>query len=93
MEDEQPIADFVTRALEAAGHRVDVALDGETGQTRALETGVELVILDRKLPGRDGIEVLRAIRDSKPALPVIMLTALGEVNDRVSVWTREPPTT
>ena len=84
MEDEQPIADFVTRALEAAGHRVDVALDGESGQRRALETGIELVILDRKLPGRDGIEVLRAIRDSKPALPVIMLTALGEVQDRVS---------
>jgi DNA-binding response OmpR family regulator len=84
VEDERPIADFVTRALEAAGHRVDVALDGESGERRALETGVELVILDRKLPGRDGIEVLRAIRDSKPALPVIMLTALGEVQDKVS---------
>jgi DNA-binding response OmpR family regulator len=83
VEDERGIADFVQRALQAHGHAVDIASDGIDGQRRALDGAVDLVILDRMLPGRDGIEVLRAIRAVRPALPVIMLTALSEVADRV----------
>ena len=84
MEDEQSIADFVQRALSAQGHAVDVASDGIEGERRALASDVDLVVLDRKLPGREGLDVLRAIRAQKPALPVIVLTALGEVPDRVA---------
>jgi DNA-binding response OmpR family regulator len=84
VEDEAGIADFVQRGLAAEGHRVEVASDGLDGERRALTSDVDLVILDRVLPGRDGLEVLKGIRAAKPALPVIMLTARGEVADRVA---------
>src|SRR6478609_1891601 len=83
VEDEAAIADFLARGLEAEGYGVTVAGDGIEGERLALAGGSDLVVLDRMLPGRDGIEVLAAIRRSKPALPVILLTAKGEVEDRV----------
>jgi DNA-binding response OmpR family regulator len=83
VEDEEAIADFLERGLAAEGYGVTVALDGTEGERLALESGVDMVILDRMLPGRDGIEVLSAIRRAKPALPVIVLTAKGDVADRV----------
>jgi DNA-binding response OmpR family regulator len=83
VEDEAAIADFVARGLEAEGHTVRTAADGVEGERLALEGGVDLVILDRMLPGRDGMEVLAAIRRAKPPLPVIVLSARGEVSDRV----------
>lgn len=83
VEDEAAIADFVARGLEAEGYSVRTAADGVEGERLALEGGVDLVILDRMLPGRDGMEVLAAIRRAKPPLPVIVLSARGEVSDRV----------
>jgi two-component system copper resistance phosphate regulon response regulator CusR len=83
VEDEPAIADFVQRGLRAEGHQVEVAHDGISGQERALAPGIDLLVLDRMLPGRDGLEVLRAVRAQKPALPVILLTARAEVADRV----------
>jgi two-component system, OmpR family, response regulator len=83
VEDEAGIADFIGKALRAQGYQVDVADNGIDGEHRAATSEVDLVILDRLLPGRDGVDVLRGIRTAKPALPVIMLTALGEVDDKV----------
>jgi DNA-binding response OmpR family regulator len=83
VEDEAGIADFLARGLEAEGYGVSVAGDGVTGERLALDPHTDLVVLDRMLPGRDGIEVLAAIRRSKPALPVILLTAKADVADRV----------
>ena len=83
VEDEVGIADFLERGLRAEGYVVTVAGDGETGARLALEPAIDLVVLDRMLPGRDGIEVLAAIRRSRPALPVVLLTAKAEVADRV----------
>jgi DNA-binding response OmpR family regulator len=83
VEDEAGIADFLARGLEAEGYGVSVAADGVSGERLALEPHTDLVVLDRMLPGRDGIEVLAAIRRTKPTLPVIMLTAKAEVADRV----------
>lgn len=83
IEDEAGIAEFVEKALRAQGHQVDACGDGREGERRALTTEVDLVILDRLLPGREGVEVLRTIRGAKPDLPVIMLTALGDVADKV----------
>jgi DNA-binding response OmpR family regulator len=83
VEDEAGIADFLARGLEAEGYGVTVAADGEAGERLALAPGTDLVVLDRMLPGRDGIEVLATIRRAKPALPVILLTAKAEVADRV----------
>jgi DNA-binding response OmpR family regulator len=73
----------VRKALLAQGHQVDVSGDGLEGEHRALTRDVDLVILDRMLPGREGVEVLRGIRAAKPDLPVIMLTALAEVGAKV----------
>jgi DNA-binding response OmpR family regulator len=83
IEDESGIVEFVRKALLAQGHQVDVSGDGPEGEHRALTRDVDLVILDRMLPGREGVEVLRGIRAAKPDLPVIMLTALGEVGAKV----------
>lgn len=83
VEDEAAIADFVARGLEGEGYEVLTAADGVEGERLALSEGVDLVVLDRMLPGKDGMEVLAALRRAKPALPVILLTARGEVADRV----------
>ncbi|MFN8159467.1 MAG: response regulator transcription factor [Solirubrobacterales bacterium] len=83
VEDEAAIADFVRRGLEAEGYEVRVAADGVEGERLALEGSADLVILDRMLPRKDGMDVLSAIRRADPALPVILLTARGEVSDRV----------
>lgn len=83
VEDEAAIADFLKRGLEAEGYTVLTASDGPQGERLALTQAVDLVILDRMLPRRDGIEVLAAIRAAKPALPVILLTAKEEVASRV----------
>jgi DNA-binding response OmpR family regulator len=83
VEDETSIADFLARGLEAEGHAVSCAADGIEGERLAIESAVDLVILDRMLPGRDGLEVLTAIRATKPSLPVILLTARDGVADRV----------
>jgi DNA-binding response OmpR family regulator len=83
VEDEAGIADFLARGLEAEGYGVTVATDGIAGERLAVSSATDLVILDRMLPGRDGIEVLARIRQAKPAVPVILLTAKAEVADRV----------
>jgi DNA-binding response OmpR family regulator len=83
IEDEAGIVEFVRKALQAQGHQVDVAADGLEGERRALTVDVDLVILDRMLPGREGVEVLRGIRAAKPDLPVLMLTAVDEVRAKV----------
>jgi DNA-binding response OmpR family regulator len=83
VEDEAGIADFLERGLSAEGYGVRVAADGIAGEELAMEREIDLVVLDRMLPGRDGIEVLRSIRRARPMLPVIMLTAKTEIADRV----------
>jgi DNA-binding response OmpR family regulator len=83
VEDETGIADFLERGLRAEGYGVRVATDGETGARLALDPEVDLVVLDRMLPRLDGLGVLGRVRRVRPLLPVIMLTAKGEVADRV----------
>ncbi len=84
IEDEPGIVDFLDRGLRSQGFDVSAALDGEEGLRRALAESPDLVVLDILLPGRSGLEVLRALHDARPGLPVIALTALGEVEDRVT---------
>ena len=83
-EDEAAIADFIDRGLRAEGYAVTVAHNGEDALALALSDDFGLVVLDRMLPGRDGIEVLRALRAAKPEQRVIMLTARAEIDDRVA---------
>jgi len=84
IEDEPGIVDFLERGLETYGFEVESAADGIAGTERALREPFDLVVLDMMLPLRGGLEVLEELRDAKPALPVVALTARGAVEDRVA---------
>jgi DNA-binding response OmpR family regulator len=84
VEDEPAIVDFLERGLRAEGFAVESASDGIEGTGRALSPGIDLVVLDMMLPGRSGQESLVIIREARPTLPVIVLTARGEIEDRVA---------
>jgi DNA-binding response OmpR family regulator len=84
IEDEPGIVDFLERGLRAQGFDVISAMDGVTGAAAAVNHDVDLVVLDLMLPGRSGLDVLSAVQDARPGLPIIVLTALGEVEHRVA---------
>jgi len=84
IEDEPGIVDFLERGLRTQGFDVISASDGVSGAAAALGQDVDLVVLDLMLPGRSGMDVLGALHEEKPGLPVIVLTALGEVAHRVA---------
>jgi DNA-binding response OmpR family regulator len=84
VEDEPGIVDFLQRGLEGYGYSVKTALDGITGTEIATRESVDLVVLDLMLPGRSGMQVLGAIKDAKPTLPVIALTARSGIDDRIA---------
>jgi DNA-binding response OmpR family regulator len=84
IEDEPGIVDFVQRGLVAGGYDVRSAADGESGLALALQEGVDLVVLDLMLPLRSGMQVLDDLAHQRPGLPVIVLTARGEIEDRVA---------
>ncbi len=82
IEDEQPIVEILKFNLEKEGYEVDYALDGLTGFNKALSGECDLILLDVMLPGMDGFEVCRKVRE-KSAVPIIMLTAREEEVDKV----------
>ncbi|HVR05290.1 MAG TPA: response regulator transcription factor [Solirubrobacteraceae bacterium] len=84
VEDEPGIADFLSRGLSAEGFSVDCVADGVEGERKALRESFDMVVLDLMLPGRGGMEVLASLRAAKPELPVIVLTARSDVEDRVA---------
>jgi DNA-binding response OmpR family regulator len=84
VEDEPGIVDFVRRGLEASGFAVEVAFDGVEGERLALSESFDAIVLDLMLPGRNGLEILAAVRASRSNVPVIVLTARGGVEDRVA---------
>src|ERR1700730_11986624 len=84
VEDEPGIVDFVKRGLEAEGFAVAAALDGTEGERLALKGSFDAIVLDLMLPGRSGLEILASVRRSTPSVPVIVLTALAEIEDRVA---------
>jgi DNA-binding response OmpR family regulator len=84
IEDEPGIVDFVRRGLEAEGFAVEAAVEGIEGERLALSGSFDAIVLDLMLPGRSGFEILGSLRRAKPTLPVIVLTARGEIEDRVA---------
>jgi DNA-binding response OmpR family regulator len=84
VEDEPGIVDFLERGLRAEGFHVEAALDGAEGERLALSESFDMVVLDLMLPGVGGMEVLARLREAKPDLPVIVLTARGDIEDRVA---------
>ncbi|MBV9424714.1 MAG: response regulator transcription factor [Solirubrobacterales bacterium] len=84
VEDEPGIVDFLDRGLKVHGFDVAIATDGQSGTERALDENVDLVVLDILLPDRSGLDVLSTVHEARPELPVIVLTALGEIEHRVT---------
>ncbi len=83
VEDDSAIRRGLADALEYAGYRVIQCADGPQGRTAALGAAVDLVLLDVVLPGVGGFEILRELRQARPTLPVILVTARGAEDDRV----------
>ena len=83
VEDERKIADFVRRGLTEQGYAVDVAYDGEEALDWPAVAEFDVVVLDVMLPGRDGIDVCRTLRERGVRIPIILLTARDAVEDRV----------
>lgn len=83
VEDEAKIADFARKGLEEAGFIVDHADHGNDGYHLATTGSYDAIVLDIMLPGRDGLSILRNLRDQKNAVPVILLTARSELNERL----------
>ena len=83
VEDERRLAQVVRKVLEEEGHTVDVATDGEEGLAMAMDSSHDVIVLDILLPGIDGFEVCRRLRAGRVDTPVLLLTALDAVEDRV----------
>ena len=83
IEDDLEMADFVKRVLTEAGHTVETIHDGETGLTMARSMPVDMLIVDRMLPKKNGLDLVREFRDSGGNAPALFLSALGDVDHRV----------
>jgi len=83
IEDEKKIASFIRKGLAAAGFIVEVSHRGDDGFTLATTRPYDALVLDIMLPGRDGLSILRNLRERKIGVPIILLTARGELNERL----------
>ena len=83
IEDDREAAGFLLKALRESGHSAEHVADGEVGLDTASEGRFDVLIVDRMLPKRDGLSVIEALRKAGDRTPVLILSALGEVDDRV----------
>jgi two-component system copper resistance phosphate regulon response regulator CusR len=83
VEDDRRIAQNIYRGLHAENFEAEIAYDGITGKNLALSKKFDLILLDVNLPGLKGYDVCQQIRVYKPSIPIIMLTAYGEIEDKV----------
>lgn len=84
VEDEHKIANSIKKGLEQESYAVDVAYDGQEGYDLAVSEDYDLVILDVLLPNMDGVEICSKLREKQIHTPIIMLTAKGQINDKVT---------
>lgn len=84
VEDDSSIRQGIVDALDFEGYETLEAADGRAGLDKALTATCDLILLDLVLPGPDGLEILRQVKDARPTLPVIILTARGSEDDRVA---------
>ncbi len=83
VEDDRDAAEYLRKAFREAGHVVDLAGDGEEGLSLALDGGYDVMVVDRMLPRRDGLSLVSELRGRGHTTPVLILSALGQVDDRV----------
>jgi two-component system nitrogen regulation response regulator GlnG len=88
VDDEESIRWALSKALEREGYRVVLAADGTAGLARAVEPGIDLVLMDIKMPGSNGLEVLSRIREVRPDVPVVIMTAFGTLQAAVEAMKR-----
>jgi two-component system OmpR family response regulator len=84
IEDDDRTAEFVAKGLLEHGHRVERAREGREGLHLAAEGGFDIIIVDRMLPGMDGLSIIGALRETGDRTPALGTSALGEVDDRVA---------
>src|SRR5918999_2964257 len=83
VEDEEHLADLLTEVLGREGHVANTASDGRSGLTRALSEDFDLLVVDWMLPDLDGVQVVKRLRAADVRVPILMLTARAQVEDRV----------
>src|SRR5689334_24059140 len=83
IEDDRDAAEYLVKAFREVGHVADWSADGEDGLALALDGAYDVLIVDRMLPKRVGLSVISALRSQKVETPVLILSALGQVDDRV----------
>jgi two-component system, OmpR family, response regulator len=83
IEDDRETAQFLLKALKESGHTADAAADGETGLGFARDGNYDVLVVDRMLPKRDGLSIIEELRKAEVRTPVLILSALGSVDDRV----------
>ncbi len=83
IEDDRDTASYIRRGLEEEGHTIDHVAEGRDGAAQALGESYDVIILDRMLPGLDGLSIVKSLREAGKRVPVLFLTALGGVDDRV----------
>jgi len=83
IEDDSTVCNFITKGLEEQGYSVDMANDGQEGMKKATTETYDVMIIDRMLPSIDGLTIIKAVRAAGNNTPAIVLSALGEVDDRV----------
>jgi two-component system OmpR family response regulator len=84
VEDDREAADYLKKALREAGHMAEVANDGVAGLALALDDSFDVLVVDRMLPKRDGLSLVSELRTRGKETPVLILSALGQVDDRVT---------
>lgn len=83
VEDDRETADYICSSLRALGHMAEHAADGRQGFLLALDSDFDVMVVDRMLPGLDGLTLVKSVRSAGVATPVLFLSALGALNDRV----------
>lgn len=83
VEDDAETADYICSSLRALGHVAEHAPDGKQGFLQALDSDFDVIVIDRMLPGLDGLSLVKSVRGAKVATPILFLSAMGRLNDRV----------
>jgi DNA-binding response OmpR family regulator len=84
VEDEKKVANFIKKGLQQEGYAADIAQDGEEALESAMAFDYDAMVLDLMLPKKSGLDVLRTVRANKPKLAVLVLTAKGSLEDKVT---------
>ena len=83
IEDDSGVADYIVKGLKQSAYTVDYAADGQKGLELASNESYDVMVIDRMLPHVDGLTIIQTLRAAENKVPVLILSALGEVDDRV----------